>query len=222
MVEHCIVYTLEKSKDVAIVYPAAECVESLQHGHAIDQSVRGRQGLRGFLFQTANYTLLQYIMATFNNEIPLDVAKEWEKHKMLSEPLWNPLGNREKLAYRWVEALAHGGVSYEEAIRMVGEKDRPVGGCAMEIVLRSDIPNDRWFRNAWKRSQNGGPIYIDLNRARLVQKHQYIAKLQSDLAKKSLWDRVTLDSKVVDFKAVEEQIFQTDDLEVLRLILPAV
>lgn len=64
-------------------------------------------------------------------------------------------------AKAFAEALHFGGVSREDAIRLIAHRDCERFGVAVEIVDVSDIPADRTHRLAWRRSQNGGPIWID-------------------------------------------------------------
>jgi hypothetical protein len=42
-------------------------------------------------------------------------------------------------------------------------------GTGCELWDVADVPLDRWFRNAWRRSHNGGPIYVDIGKARRLQ-----------------------------------------------------
>jgi hypothetical protein len=37
------------------------------------------------------------------------------------------------------------------------------------------VPTDRWFRDAWRRSSNGGPIYIDIDKAIEIQARKIVA-----------------------------------------------
>ena len=64
-------------------------------------------------------------------------------------------------AYRYVRTMFVGGVSRRDAIGIIAARDCGHMGTAIEIVDISEIPTDRTYRNAWRRSQNGGPIWID-------------------------------------------------------------
>lgn len=70
---------------------------------------------------------------------------------------------------RFVMGLAFGGLSEAEAYRVIRDRDCGHVGTAHELLDRDDLPTDRWFRDAWRRSHNGGPIRIDLETARQVQ-----------------------------------------------------
>lgn len=62
-------------------------------------------------------------------------------------------------AYRYARTMMTGGVSRREAIEIIAARD--CRGSAIEIVDVAEIPDDRTYRDAWRRSQNGGPIWID-------------------------------------------------------------
>ncbi|WP_339083859.1 hypothetical protein [Hyphomicrobium sp. ghe19] len=47
-----------------------------------------------------------------------------------------------------------------EAIEFIAERDCRHLGTAIAIVDVDEIPTDRTHRNAWRRSANGGPIWI--------------------------------------------------------------
>lgn len=69
-------------------------------------------------------------------------------------------------ADNFVDAMARGGKSYAEAMAIIRDKDC-YKGTAHEIVNLYDLP-DFWFRGAWMRSHNGGPISIDLSKAKSI------------------------------------------------------
>jgi hypothetical protein len=71
-------------------------------------------------------------------------------------------------AARFARALAFGGCSEAEAWRIVKDRDCASHGTLHEIHAAEDLP-DRWFRDAWVRSRNGGPVGVDLARARPIQ-----------------------------------------------------
>lgn len=70
-------------------------------------------------------------------------------------------GIPERVAVAWVKALHAGGLTEADALWLIAERDALRHGTALEIVDISDIPTDRTYRNAWRRSMNGGPIYLD-------------------------------------------------------------
>nr|QBM02648.1 hypothetical protein [uncultured archaeon] len=72
-------------------------------------------------------------------------------------------------AQRFFDALGDGGLDEHEALTVLRDRDCSYLGTAHEIVGVAGIPRDRWFRDAWRRSHNGGPIYIDMPAARRIQ-----------------------------------------------------
>jgi hypothetical protein len=77
-------------------------------------------------------------------------------------------GRRPDLAMRFVHGLAFGGHTRAEAFEIIRDRDC-ADGVAHEIIHRGELPQSRWFRNAWRRSHNGGPIIIDMWAARNIQ-----------------------------------------------------
>jgi hypothetical protein len=97
---------------------------------------------------------------------PLRIA--WN---FLSDPMWRPELSpvaRAKLAGRWVMARLMGGLEEREAVSLIGEVTAPPYATALEVVDASEIPADRTHRNAWRRSRNGGPIWIDETHAQSI------------------------------------------------------
>jgi hypothetical protein len=72
-------------------------------------------------------------------------------------------------AQKLVNALAYGGCTTAEALDIIRLNDCAPHGAAFERRTGDEIPADRWFRDAWHRSVDGGPILIDMNKARLIQ-----------------------------------------------------
>lgn len=70
------------------------------------------------------------------------------------------------LAERWVAAVAFGGLTAGDYFSLLGQKDAGAGARAIELLTLFDLPADRWFRNAWRRSPDGGAIFADLSAAR--------------------------------------------------------
>ena len=56
-----------------------------------------------------------------------------------------------------------GGCSRRQAIEIIAERDCGHLGTAIEIVDIDDLPADRTYRMAWRRSQNGGEVWLDEN-----------------------------------------------------------
>lgn len=75
-------------------------------------------------------------------------------------------GVDERAARRYVKAMLEGGCTDAEALDIIRDRDCGHLGTAFELWDVSAVPTDRWFRDAWRRSHNGGPIYIDMTKAR--------------------------------------------------------
>jgi hypothetical protein len=88
-------------------------------------------------------------------------------------------GNNPKAATRLIKALAHGGCTTAEALDIIRENDCEPHGVAFELITADQLQYDRWFRNAWRRSKNGGPIWINMDEARIIQAE----KIQSEFNK---------------------------------------
>lgn len=64
-------------------------------------------------------------------------------------------------ATRFVKAMQWGGRSCEEAWDIIAQHDvARHGGKAVEVMHIVELPKDRRFRDFWRRSANGGPIYV--------------------------------------------------------------
>lgn len=78
-------------------------------------------------------------------------------------------GIPEAAATRFCRAISFGGCTTGEALAIIRDMDCAPRGTGCEFWDVDDVPKNRWFRNAWIRSHNGGPISIDLEAARRVQ-----------------------------------------------------
>lgn len=78
-------------------------------------------------------------------------------------------GVYETVAVRYVHGLQAGGFTDAEAYELLRDRDTKPEWTGKELWDLSEVSTDRWYRNAWRRSPNGGPIYIDLQRAKPVQ-----------------------------------------------------
>lgn len=74
----------------------------------------------------------------------------------------------EDTAARFVRAMMCGGLVEYEAYAVIRDRDCK-GGVAHDVCDDGDIPASRWFRDAWRRSSNGGPIRIDEGEAKRIQ-----------------------------------------------------
>lgn len=71
-------------------------------------------------------------------------------------------------ARRLCRALAFGGCVDHEALAIIRDADCAHLGTAHELWDIDDIPTDRTYRDAWRRSRNGGPIILDERKAREI------------------------------------------------------
>ncbi len=121
---------------------------------------------------------------------------------------------------RFAHAVQFGGKTTAEAYEIVRDRDCAHLGTAIELWDRSDVPTDRWYRNSWRRSHNGGPISIDLRRAKPIQ----FQHIQSAIARENRRrkDDINLfDMPVeVDLIAVREKIRAARNEIELRSIWP--
>ena len=54
---------------------------------------------------------------------------------------------------RFIEACCFGGLTEDEALMVIARKDAPETGLEhIEIIEDTDLPSDRYFRNAWEWS----------------------------------------------------------------------
>ncbi len=72
-------------------------------------------------------------------------------------------------AARFARAMTLGGVPEWEVWEIIKDRDYARKGTLHELHDLDDLPPDRWFRDAWSRSRNGGPIGIDLEKAKPIQ-----------------------------------------------------
>lgn len=77
-------------------------------------------------------------------------------------------GVGEGAAHRFVMAMQFGGCTDAEAYEAARDRFCAHLGTGCELWHPEDVP-DKWFRNAWRRSANGGPISISMKTARRIQ-----------------------------------------------------
>jgi hypothetical protein len=83
------------------------------------------------------------------------------------------------------------------------------------------VPKDRWFRDAWVRSHNGGPINISLPKARGIQFRRITHAVEQENARRrtdmSLFDRLIQP----DLAVLRDAIRRADDVGDLRQVWPS-
>lgn len=81
-------------------------------------------------------------------------------------------GHEERASWRFIQAMQWGGCTTVEALEIIRDRDCAHRGTGCELWDAAEVPIDRWFRDAWRRSHNGGPILIDMKKARRIQLHK--------------------------------------------------
>ncbi|WP_291854907.1 hypothetical protein [Bradyrhizobium sp.] len=124
------------------------------------------------------------------------------------------------VARRYAYAMQRGGCTTAEALAIIRDRDCAPYGRAIELWDLADVPVDYWFRNAWRRSHNGGPISIDLARAKRIQfQHARAAVMAMNSRLNS--DMESFDRLVdIDWLRFRERIRSASDVRDLRGIWP--
>jgi hypothetical protein len=78
-------------------------------------------------------------------------------------------GVGEWAAARFVRAMQFGGCSTPEAYGIMRDRFCAHLGSGHELWDTADVPRDRTYRDAWRRSHNGGPILLDDRKVRELQ-----------------------------------------------------
>jgi hypothetical protein len=127
-------------------------------------------------------------------------------------------GHHPDAASRFARALAFGGVTEREAYEIIRDRDCGHLGTAHDLIDADELP-DRWFRNAWARSHNGGPVSISLEKARPIQWARIRAAVKAEEAarEESFDPRPELR---VDWGAIRSSIKRAGDVDDLRRIWP--
>ena len=126
-------------------------------------------------------------------------------------------------ACRYARAMMFGGATTAEALAIIRDCDCAHLGTAIELWHLDEIPTDRWFRDAWRRSHNGGPILIDLKRARPIQWKKARDAVECENRRRQT-DYEAFGSSLieVDWLAFRERLRSARDEIDLRAVWPAV
>jgi hypothetical protein len=127
-------------------------------------------------------------------------------------------GIRETHAVAYARAIMRGGLSEREALAIMCDRDCARFGTLHELQDTEDLPSDRWFRDAWARSHNGGPIGVAMPKARVVQ----LDKIKDALAIRNR-KRIELgrDPFKLSWWSLGSAIRHARDAEELRQVWPA-
>lgn len=82
-------------------------------------------------------------------------------------------------ARRFAHAVAFGGCTEPEVWGIIRDRDCARHGTLHELISSDDLP-DRWFRDAWRRSSNGGPPSVDLEKAKPIQWQKIVAAVSQE------------------------------------------
>ena len=126
----------------------------------------------------------------------------------------------ERNAHRFVMSMQFGGCTDAEAYELMRDRFCAHHGTGIELWDVGDVPSDRWFRDAWVRSHNGGPIDISLPRARGIQFRR--TKRAVDIEnKRRLEDIDHFDRPIQpDWSVICDAIRRADDVGDLRRVWP--
>jgi len=94
-------------------------------------------------------------------------------------------GIDQKHAKRFAHAVAFGGCTEAEVWEIIKDRDCARHGFLHELIDTSELP-DRWFRDAWRRSSNGGPPSVDLEKARPIQWQRILHAVSQENKKREL------------------------------------
>lgn len=174
-----IIVSTMPDQSVAITCPTEQVLMILREGGGVacvahsPQHGTERLGLQVWLRTQVSIEEQQWFERT--GYLPLRLAKAWEIEKHVREPQWRPdrsQAERLGIATRYIEALAHGGLTEDEAFEMIAQRDTPSFAKMVSIMDASALPTSRVHRNAWRRSLNGGPIYVDDLRAQEIDEER--------------------------------------------------
>lgn len=93
------------------------------------------------------------------------------------------LGLSAAQAIYYVNSCVNGGLAPKDAYALLVMRDVPTDCSGVEIWHTEDVPADRWFRDAWRRAPEGGPIHIDLDAARAIQAKRIVAMRRATIAR---------------------------------------
>jgi hypothetical protein len=129
-------------------------------------------------------------------------------------------GRRPDAVRRFVRAVLYGGCSTVEALAIIRDRDCSHLGTGHELWSARDIPTDRWFRDAWVRSHNGGPIDVSLTKARGIQFRRI--KCAVDVENKRRLDDIDhFDCQIApDWSAIQGAIRRAENEAELRRVRP--
>jgi hypothetical protein len=128
-------------------------------------------------------------------------------------------GRSERAIRRYIRAMRDGGCTTAEAYEIIRDRDCAHLGTGHELWRFDELP-DRWFRDAWRRSHNGGPISIDLKTARRIQFQRIRDAVQHEATRRAA--DIDLFERPVEIPlgALRDRIHQAESADELRRVWP--
>jgi hypothetical protein len=127
-------------------------------------------------------------------------------------------GHHPDAAARFARALAFGGLTEREALEVIKDRDCGHRGTAHDLIDPAELP-DRWFRNAWVRSHNGGPVSVCAEKAKPIQWGRIRAAVKAENKhREDSFD--PMPELRVDWGAIRSSIKRAADADDLRRIWP--
>lgn len=123
-------------------------------------------------------------------------------------------------AWRFARAMAFGGCSSSEALKIIRDRDCGHLGTGFELWDVADVPTDRWFRNAWRRSHNGGPIDVCLKKARPIQFQRIKTAVDRENRRRACDIELFDAPMTIDWTRVRNDIKRAADIRELRHVWP--
>jgi hypothetical protein len=134
-------------------------------------------------------------------------------------------GHNPDAVRRHLRAMRFGGLTTAEAYALFRDRDCGHRGAGHELWEAGDIPGDRWFRDAWRRSPAGGPIWIDLGAARAVQARRCVDAVKDHNARQErayeLWGHNGPHIIELDYRWIKRRVEDARDVNELRAVWPA-
>lgn len=122
-------------------------------------------------------------------------------------------------ATKMVHALSYGGCTTAEAWGIIRDHDCARFGYQVELYHISELP-DRWFRDAWYRSGNGGPVGVRLPTAQGIQWRRIRTAIRQEEMRRSTeideWSKPVL----TNLLSIERAIRHARDESELRRVWP--
>lgn len=114
------------------------------------------------------------------------------------------------VAQRFCRALAFGGCSEADALALIRDRDCRHGS-AHELIDPDELP-DRWFRDAWRRSHNGGPIWLDVEACKPIQWQRVRSIAEAEAQK--------LTPRSIDLERLRHAIIVAESPDEIRIVMP--